>query len=151
MLTLQPSASFWDCGEFIATAFKIQVGHEPGAPLFMMLGKAFSLLAANPTQVAFWINTLSVIASAFTIMFLFWTITALAGRLMKKEEQGSAIRIVSIMGAGLTGALAYAFSDSFWFSAVEAEVYAVSSLCTAIVFWAALKWEASAEANSNKC
>ena len=149
MLTLQPSASFWDCGEFIATAFKIQVGHQPGAPLFMMLGKMFSLIASDPKQVAFWINSLSALASALTVMFLFWTITALARKLVKTEDD-SPVQLMAIIGAGLTGALAYAFSDSFWFSAVEAEVYAVSSLCTAIVFWAALKWEASPGAAGNR-
>jgi hypothetical protein len=149
MLTLQPSNSFWDCGEFIATAFKIQVGHQPGAPLFMMIARVFSLAAADPAQVAFWVNTLSAIASALTVMFLFWTITSLASRLVKKND-GDFLHDLSIIGAGLVGALGYAFSDSFWFSAVESEVYAVSSLCTAVVFWAALKWDASEEPDKNK-
>ncbi|HEY0895859.1 MAG TPA: DUF2723 domain-containing protein, partial [Sphingobacteriaceae bacterium] len=148
LLTLQPTVSFWDCGEFIATAFRIQVGHQPGAPLFMMLGKLFSMAAGGPDQVAFWVNVLSALASALTVMFLFWTITALAGRLVTKEDGMSGWQMVLVTGAGVVGALAYAFSDSFWFSAVEAEVYAVSSLCTAVVFWAALRWEAATDVRS---
>lgn len=144
MLTLQPSASFWDCGEFIASAFRLQVGHQPGAPMFMMLAKVLSLVASDPAQVAFWVNSLSALASALTVMFLFWTITALASRSIK-EEKWSAMQMVMVTSAGMTGALAYAFSDSFWFSAVEAEVYAVSSLFTAVVFWAALRWERAAD------
>lgn len=147
MVTLQPSVSFWDCGEFIATAFNIQVGHQPGAPLFMMIGKLFTLAAGDPSDVAFWMNTLSALASALTVVFLFWTITALARKLLNAGGALSARQTVLVSGAGLTGALAYAFSDSFWFSAVEAEVYAVSSLCTAVVFWAALRWEADPRAD----
>ncbi|NEU10079.1 DUF2723 domain-containing protein [Flavihumibacter sp. R14] len=149
MLTLQPSGSFWDCGEFIATAYGIQVGHQPGAPLFMMLGRLFSFLAGDSGEVAFWVNSLSALASALTVMFLFWTITAL-GRKLVAAEKDSTRKLVTVMGAGLTGALAYAFTDSFWFSAVEAEVYSFSSLCTAIVFWGALKWEASSGPAANR-
>jgi hypothetical protein len=141
-LTLEPTASFWDCGEFIASAYKLQVVHQPGAPLFIMIGKVFSLLASNEKQVAFWVNMSSAITSAATILFLFWTITALTRKvLVKGNEEVSATALITIMGSGLVGALAYTFSDTFWFSAVEAEVYALSSLCTAIVFWAILKWD----------
>jgi len=146
-LTLEPSASFWDSGEFIASAYKLQVVHQPGAPLFLMLGKVFSLLAGDDTsRVAFWINMCSAVASAATILFLFWTITALAKKVLwKNGEKLSNWELITIMGSGLVGALAYTFSDSFWFSAVEAEVYALSSLCTAVVFWAILKWDQHAD------
>ena len=146
-LTLEPSASFWDSGEFIASAYKLQVVHQPGAPLYLMLGKVFSLLAFGDTsRIAFWINMCSAVASAATILFLFWTITALAKKVLAvKGENIANWQLISIMGSGLVGALAYTVSDSFWFSAVEAEVYALSSLCTAVVFWAILKWDQHAD------
>lgn len=146
-LTLEPTASFWDCGEFIASAYKLQIVHQPGAPLFLMIGKIFSLLAGSDvSRVAFWMNMSSALASAATILFLFWTVTALARKvLIKSEEEISTGKLITIMGAGVVGALAYTFSDTFWFSAVEAEVYALSSLCTAIVFWAILKWDHHAD------
>ncbi|WP_285059098.1 DUF2723 domain-containing protein [Pedobacter ginsengisoli] len=146
ILTLEPSVSFWDCGEFIASALKMQVVHQPGAPLFLMIQRFFSLFAfGDATKVAYFMNVGSAIASGATILFLFWTITALAKKvLIKENEEISKANMISIMGAGLVGALAYTFSDSFWFSAVESEVYALSSLFTAIVFWAILKWEAVA-------
>lgn len=146
ILTLEPSVSFWDCGEFIASALKMQVVHQPGAPLFLMIQRFFSLFAfGDVTKVAYFMNVGSAIASGATILFLFWTITALAKKvLIKENEEISKANIISIMGAGLVGALGYTFSDSFWFSAVESEVYALSSLFTAIVFWAILKWEAVA-------
>ena len=142
-LCMEPTLSFWDCGEFIAAAFKLEVGHQPGAPFFLMIGNLFSLLAANDTsKVAYWINFLSVVTSAATIMFLFWTINAIALKIIKKpQEELTSLNVWSIISAGTVGALAYTFSDTFWFSAVEAEVYAISTLCTAIVFWAILKWE----------
>ncbi len=144
-LTMEPTVSFWDCGEFIAAAFRLQVGHQPGAPLFLMLGKAFSLLASTPERLAFWVNLLSVLASAATCMFLFWTITALAIKLVKRPEGGYTLsQEISIFGAAMVGTLAFTFSDTFWFSAVESEVYALSALCTALVFWAILKWEVRA-------
>ena len=144
--TMEPTASFWDCGEFISAAYKLDVGHPPGAPFFMLTGRFFSLFASDPTQVALMVNALSALASAFTILFLFWTITNLARRvIMKNEDDFSASNIISILGAGMVGALAYTFSDTFWFSAVEGEVYAYSSLFTAVVFWAILKWETVAE------
>lgn len=146
-LTLEPSASFWDCGEFIAAAFKLQVVHQPGAPLFLMVQKMFSLFAGgNVHKVAWWMNMGSALSSAATILFLFWTITALARKVLwKAGEALTTERLITIMGSGLVGALAYTYSDSFWFSAVESEVYALSSLCTAIVFWAILKWDAHAD------
>lgn len=147
ILTLEPSASFWDCGEFIACIYRMQVAHQPGAPLFTMIGKAFSLLSfGNVHKVAYWTNMASALASGATILFLFWSITALAKKiLIKTKEDLNATNLVLIIGAGLVGALAYTWSDTFWFSAVESEVYAQSSLCTAIVFWATLKWDAHAD------
>jgi hypothetical protein len=144
-LCMEPTMSFWDCGEFIAASFKMEVGHQPGAPLFLIIGKLFSLLAGtNTTKVAYWVNFLSVVSSAATVMFLFWTINAIALKLINmKEKQLTVTHHWSIIAAGAIGALAYTFSDTFWFSAVEAEVYAISTLFTAIVFWASLKWENS--------
>ncbi|MDF3078338.1 MAG: multidrug transporter [Sphingobacteriaceae bacterium] len=147
ILTLEPSGSFWDCGEFIAAAYKLQVVHQPGAPLFLMIQKIFSLLAGgNNHKIAYWMNVGSALSSGATILFLFWTITALARKiLVKAGEELTTAKLITIMGSGAVGALAYTFSDSFWFSAVESEVYAMSSLCTAIVFWAILKWDAHAD------
>ena len=147
-LTLEPTASWWDCGEYIATAYKLQVGHPPGAPLFQILGRFFSLFAFGDLEnVALMINIMSALSSSFTILFLFWTITMLAKKIMitNGENKPTLSQGYAILGAGAVGALAYAFSDSFWFSAVEGEVYAMSSLFTAIVFWAILKWEESAD------
>lgn len=142
LMTIEPTASFWDCGEFIATAYKMEVGHPPGAPFFMVLGRFFTLFAGgNEKAVAVTMNVLSALASAFTILFLFWTITHLVRKIYGNNKQYSLGEIVTILGAGALGALAYTFSDTFWFSAVEAEVYATSSLFTAVVFWAILKWE----------
>lgn len=147
ILTLEPSVSFWDCGEFIASALKMQVVHQPGAPLFLMISRFFGIFAmGDVTKVAYFMNLGSAVASGATILFLFWTITALAKKvLVKKDEVISTANMITIIGAGLVGALAYTFSDSFWFSAVESEVYALSSLATAVVFWAILKWEAIAD------
>ncbi len=142
-LTMEPTLSFWDCGEFISAAFKMEVGHQPGAPLFLMIMKLFSLLAGNNTsKVAYWSNFVSVVSSAATVMFLFWSINAITLKFFKKDRELTIENALSIIGAGAVGALAYTFSDTFWFSAVEAEVYAISTLCTAIVFWAILRWEA---------
>jgi len=144
--TIEPTASFWDCGEYIATAFKLQVGHPPGAPLFQIVGRFFTLFAGSDvTQAAKMVNIMSALSSAFAILFLFWSITAIARKLM--TIGGAELtdgKVWAIMGSGLVGALAYTFSDSFWFSAVEGEVYAMSQLFTAIVFWAILKWESVA-------
>ena len=146
LLTMEPTASFWDCGEFIATAYKLEIGHPPGAPIFMLVGRLFTLFAGSPEYVAVTVNALSALCSAFTILFLFWTITHLSKKLIaKKGEELSLGKTIAIMGSGLVGALAYTFSDSFWFSAVEGEVYAFSSFFTAIVFWAILKWENEAD------
>ncbi len=147
VLTAEPTGSFWDCGEFISAAYKLQVVHQPGAPFFLMVVRMFTLLAGTDTSmVAYFGNVSSAICSGFTILFLFWTITALAKKIVvKANEELSGEKLIAIMGAGIVGALAYTFSDTFWFSAVEAEVYAMSSLATAIAFWAILKWEAVAD------
>ncbi|MBU2650321.1 MAG: DUF2723 domain-containing protein [Bacteroidetes bacterium] len=147
ILTAEPTTSFWDCGEYISTAFKLQVGHPPGAPFFQLLGRFFSLFAfGDNSQVAFMINTMSALSSSFTILFLFWTITMLAKRLViRGGEEMTKAGMWTILSAGIVGSLAYAFSDSFWFSAVEGEVYAMSSLFTAMVFWAVLRWEQVAD------
>ncbi len=142
LLTMEPTASFWDCGEFISSAYKLDVGHPPGAPFFMLMGHFFSLFASDPSHVAMCVNALSALASAFTILFLFWTITALARKLVDTDTLGKGI---AVLGAGAVGALAYTFSDTFWFSAVEGEVYASSSLFTAVVFWLILKWDEHAD------
>lgn len=143
-LTMEETASYWDCGEFIAVSYKLQVPHPPGAPFFLLLGRMFSFLAfGDLTKVAYWINFMSVLASAFTILFLFWTIV-LFGRKMigsPTDKDLTDNQIWMLMGAGAVGALAYTFSDSFWFSAVEAEVYAMSSFFTAFVVWGVLKWD----------
>jgi hypothetical protein len=150
--TIEPTASFWDCGEFIAASFKLEVGHPPGAPFFLLLGRFFSLFAGgNVENVAKMINILSALASAFTILFLFWTITHLAKKMVVREDELSVNDMIKIFGSGVIGALAYTFSDTFWFSAVEGEVYGTSSLFTAVVFWAILKWENVAdERHANK-
>jgi hypothetical protein len=143
-LTMEETASYWDCGEFIAVSYKLQVPHPPGAPLFLMMGRVFSFLAlGDVTRVAYWINFMSVLASAFTILFLFWSITLFGRKLMgiKNDSEITESQNWLLMGAGLVGALAYTFSDSFWFSAVEAEVYAMSSFFTAFVVWGILKWD----------
>ncbi len=138
--TMEPTVSFWDCGEFITAAEKLQIGHQPGAPLFLMIGKLFSLLAlGNHTKIAYWINFSSVLFSAATIMFLYWTITLIADKLYKETK--TITEAFTVISTGVVGALAFTFSDTFWFSAVEAEVYSLSILFTAIVFWAILKWE----------
>ncbi|MDX5423053.1 MAG: DUF2723 domain-containing protein [Hymenobacteraceae bacterium] len=152
VLTLEPTASYWDAGEFIACSYKLLVPHPPGAPFYLLVGRIFSMFAGDPSQVAWWVNLLSALCSSFTVLFLFWTITILAKKLLIKEgaepTQGN---ILLIMGSGAVGALAYTFSDSAWFSAVEAEVYAMSSFFTAIVFWAILRWEQKVgEAYSDK-
>jgi hypothetical protein len=142
LMTLEPTVSFWDCGEFLSCAYKLEVGHSPGAPLFMMLQRMFGIFA-DKQHAAFAINAFSAVMSALTILFLFWTITYFAKKLIvaKDVEQPAQNQTLLIMGAGFVGALAYTFSDTFWFSAVEAEVYATSSFVTAISFWAVLKWE----------
>lgn len=153
-LTMEPTASYWDCGEFISVSYKLEVPHPPGAPLFLLLGRLFSLLAmGDVAQVAYWINFSSVLAGGFTSMFLFWSIVLFGRKLMgiKNNEEPSGAQNLIIMGAGLVGALAYTFSDSAWFSAVEAEVYSMSSFFTAFVVWAMLKWDViEDEAKANR-
>jgi hypothetical protein len=147
LMTIEPTASLWDCGEFIASGFKLEVGHPPGNPVFMIMARFFTLFAGGDvSKVAVMVNAMSAMASAFTILFLFWTITHMAKKiLIKNENHFNSGRIVAVIAAGVVGAVAYTFSDSFWFSAVEGEVYASSSLFTAAVFWAILKWEDVAE------
>ncbi len=146
LVTIEPTASFWDCGEFITTAYTLQVGHPPGAPLFMIMGRIFTMFAGSPAQVPVMVNTMSALASAFTIMFLFWTITHLARRVITTNTSELTLaQLIAVLGAGAVGALAYTFSDTFWFSAVEGEVYGTSSLFTALVFWCILKWENEAD------
>jgi hypothetical protein len=143
--TIEATASLWDCGEFIATAYKLEVGHPPGAPFFLFLARFFTLLTGDSALAARMVNSMSALASAFTILFLFWTITHLARKIMGTKEELTSGKIIVIMASGVIGALVYTFSDSFWFSAVEGEVYATSSLFTAVVFWAILKWEESTD------
>lgn len=147
ILTLEPSVSFWDCGEFIACAYRLQVSHQPGYPMFAMLGKAFSLLSmGDKTKVAYFTNMGFALSSSAAIMFLFWTITAMAKKLLiKRGETQTATQTIMIMGAGLVGALGFIFTDTFWFSAVETVVFSPAMLCTAVVFWAIFKWEAQAD------
>lgn len=142
--TMEPTVSFWDCGEFIACAYKLQVGHPPGAPLFLMIGRFFSMWTA-PEQAAYMVNLISALSSSFTILFLFWTIAALGKKIAKRSGEWNQGKMIAVLGSALVGSLAYTFSDTFWFSAVEAEVYAMSSLFTAIVFWAILRWEQVAD------
>ena len=145
--TLEPTVSWWDCGEYISTAYKLQVGHPPGAPLFQMIGRFFSLFAGGDvTKVAMMVNVMSAICSGLSIVFLFWTITMLARKVwMKEGEATSWSNKVGVLLAGFVGAMACTFSESFWFNAVEGEVYAMSSLFTAVTFWAILKWEEVAD------
>ncbi|HYW95803.1 MAG TPA: DUF2723 domain-containing protein [Bacteroidales bacterium] len=146
LMTIEPTASFWDCGEFITSSYKLEVGHPPGAPFFMVLGNFFMIFTSNAAKVSVAMNSMSALASAFAILFLFWTITHLARKIILVNDDDYTLpRILAVMGAGAVGALAYTFSDTFWFSAVEAEVYGTSSLFTAFVFWAILKWENEAD------
>ncbi|MDR3262508.1 MAG: DUF2723 domain-containing protein [Tannerella sp.] len=145
--TIESSASFWDCGEFIISANKLEVGHPPGAPFFMLTGNLFTQLVSDPAMVPVMVNSMSALFSALTILFLFWSITHLARRIILRndEKELTPAHLIVVMGCGLVGALAYTFSDTFWFSAVEGEVYAYSSLFTALVFWLILKWEEVAD------
>lgn len=146
LMTIEPTASFWDCGEFISSAFKLEVGHPPGAPFFMLTANLFTQLASDTATVAKMVNSMSALFSGLTILFLFWSITHLARKIMVNDENEISLgTMITIMGSGLVGALAYTFSDTFWFSAVEGEVYAYSSLFTALVFWLILKWEEAAD------
>ena len=140
-LTVEPTASYWDCSEYIATSAKLQVGHPPGAPLFQMMGAFFSTFASGPENIAFWVNMMSVLASSFTILFLFWSLTRIITRFVIKNVNPTGAESFLVLGAGVVGALSYAFSDSFWFNAVEAEVYAMAMLITSAMFWLGLRWE----------
>ena len=144
--TIEPSASFWDCGEFIASSYKLEVGHPPGNPVFQLFARIFTLFGDN-MHAAILVNAMSAVCSALTIMFLYLTIVFFAKRLAAKDENGNygLGSSIAIIGSGLVGALAYCFSDTFWFSAVEGEVYAMSSLFTAMVFWAMTKWYEQAD------
>ncbi len=165
VLTLEPTTSLWDCGEYITTAFKLEVGHPPGAPLFMMLGRLFTVFA-NPLDAAYMVNLMSALSSSFTILFLYWSITMIAKKITLSDDGNLFSNVVeagkekitkltsgqafAVIGSGIVGALAYTFTDSFWFSAVEGEVYAMSSFFTAIVVWAILKWEAELTDQENE-
>lgn len=151
--TIEPTASFWDCGEFIASSYKLEIGHPPGNPVFQLIARFFTLFG-DKESAALLVNAMSALLSALTISFLFWTITHLARRIYERsnsENSLSTANVVTIIASGILGSLAYSFSDTFWFSAVEGEVYAMSSLFTAVVFWAMLKWEEQAdEPNANR-
>ncbi|GHU62370.1 membrane protein [Bacteroidia bacterium] len=143
LMTIEPTASFWDCSEFTASAYKLEVGHPPGSPIFMLVANLFTQLTSDPTYKAMMVNCMSAIFSALTILFLFWTITYLARKIIVPidSKSMSLSQMIGVLGCGLVGALAYTFSDTFWFSAVESEVYAFSSMMTALVIWLILKWE----------
>ncbi|MBR4406053.1 MAG: DUF2723 domain-containing protein, partial [Bacteroidaceae bacterium] len=144
--TVEPTASFWDCPEFITTAYKLEVGHPPGAPFFMLTGNLFTQFVSDPTKVALMVNIMSALFSAACIMFRFWSISHLTRKLVGTNGQISTLgQLITVEASALTGALIYTFSDTFWYSAVEGEVYAYSSLFTAVVFWLMLKWEDHAD------
>ena len=144
--TIEPTASFWDCPEFISTGYKLEIGHPPGAPFFMLTANLFSQFVSDPSEVARMVNTMSALLSAATILFLFWSITHLVRRLLLRDNSEMTLgKMITIEASGLVGALIYTFSDTFWFSAVEGEVYAYSSAFTAVVFWLILKWEEHAD------
>ena len=152
LLTVEPTASWWDCGEFIATAVKLEVGHPPGAPLWMIIGRVAALLAPDDASMALMMNCTAVLAAAFTSLFLFWSITHIARRIVERryyngERRSSynAGETIGIIASGVVGGLIYTFCDTAWFSAVEAEVYSMSSLFTAVVFWLILRWEEHAD------
>lgn len=150
LLTAEPTASWWDCGEYIATTAKLEVGHPPGAPSFQLIGRLFSLLAGGNTgKIALMVNSMSALCSGFTILFLFWSITMFAKKLVKDKTNMTIGQMIAIFASGVVGALAYTFSDTFWYSAVEGEVYAMSSCFTAMCFWAILKWDEQAEQSNN--
>lgn len=150
LMTMEPTTSLWDCSEFIATSYKLEVGHPPGAPLFMMLARLASMLAPTPESVPMMINAMNSVASGFCILFLFWTITHLARRVItNSNEPMSLSKMILVLGSGVVGALSYAYTDTFWFSAVEGEVYALSSMFTALVVWLMLKWEENAHRSTS--
>ena len=140
-LTIEPTVSFWDAGEYILTSSKLQVGHPPGAPLFQMLGAFFSLFALKPSHIGMMLNMMSAVSSAFTILFMFWTITLLLRKLVDSSKELSKNKALAILGSGAVGGLAFTFTDSFWFNAVETEVYAMATLIMSVMFWLGLRWE----------
>lgn len=140
-LTVEPSLSFWDCGEYIATSAKLEVGHPPGAPLFQMIGAFFAMFATGPHKVALMVNMMSVFSSAFTILFMFWSMTLILKKIVSSYSEFNANNAIVVLGSAFVGSLAFTFSDSFWFSATEAEVYAMASLFIAVLFWLGLRWE----------
>ena len=144
-MTIEPTASFWDCPEFITTGYKMEVGHPPGAPIFMLTANLFSQFTSDPSKVAMMVNIMSALLSALCILFLFWSITMLVKKLVAGTKDPDLWQMITIFGSGIVGALAYTWSDTFWFSAVEGEVYAYSSFCTAVTFWLILKWEENAD------
>ncbi|NCC47111.1 MAG: DUF2723 domain-containing protein, partial [Bacteroidia bacterium] len=150
--TIEPTTSFWDCGERLTVSYKLQIAHPPGAPLYQMMARIFSLFAlGDTTRVAFWINAMSAFFAALTVSFLFRSITILARKIVAKVGEVTREQAIAIFGSGLVGALTLTFTDSFWFTAVEAEVYVTSLFLTSFVFWSILKWEAVAnEKDSNK-
>ena len=139
-LTVEPTASYWDCAEYISTSAKLQIGHPPGAPLFQMLGAIFSILAFDVTQIAYAVNMMSVTSSALTIMFLFWSISLIAKEILKVKEIVKVSEAIKIFGSSFLGSITFTFTDSFWYNAVEAEVYAMATLILALLFWLGLKW-----------
>ena len=140
-LTVEPTASYWDCAEYISTSAKLQIGHPPGAPLFQMLGAFFSSFALENEKIALMVNMMSVFASAFTILFLFLTTTIIGKKIVLKNNSISNSNAIIILGSSLIGSLCFTFSDSFWFNAVEAEVYAMATMIMALLFWLGFKWE----------
>ena len=140
-LTVEPTVSFWDAGEYILTSSKLQVGHPPGAPLFQMMGAFFSIFALEPSQIGMIMNLMSAVSSAFTILFMFWTISLLLVKLVKYNKDSSQGKGMAILGSAFVGSLAFTFTDSFWFNAVETEVYAMATLIMSIMFYLALRWE----------
>ena len=140
-LTVEPTASYWDCAEYISTSAKLQIGHPPGAPLFQMLGAFFSSFALENEKIALMVNMMSVFASAFTILFLFLTTTIIGKKIVLKNNSISNSNAITILGFSLIGSLCFTFSDSFWFNAVEAEVYAMATMIMALLFWLGFKWE----------
>jgi hypothetical protein len=144
-LTVEPTMSFWDCGEYIATAAKLEVGHPPGAPLYQMIGAFFAMFAANDSQIALMVNMVSVFSSAFTILLMFWSATKIIRKIVVATSEWNNETSKLTLGASLIAALSYTFTDSFWFNAVEAEVYSMASLFIALLFWLGLKWEEELE------
>ena len=139
-LTVEPTASYWDCAEYISTSAKLQIGHPPGAPLFQMLGAIFSIFALESNQIAYAVNMMSVFSSSLTIMFLFWSISLIGKEILSTKKMLNKNDSVKIFGASFLGSLTFTFTDSFWYNAVEAEVYAMATLILSVLFWLGLKW-----------